>query len=121
MKMSDVCELLKKNQLKNCRSVARTGNFIFESDKNKAELDKMIQKLLGNFYQQEIYVFTQSQQDIANIYQVFTKHILPNFRSDFCCNIFVTNVANYGEVIAKLFENAVTENEKLILKNNICY
>lgn len=120
MNMNDVCELFEKNGLKNCKSVINTGNFIFESDNNKIELDKIIQELLSNFYKQEIDVFTKSQQEVINIYEVFWK-VFPQIDKNFSYNIFIINIKDYGDVIIDQFNNSQTENEEMILRNNICY
>jgi hypothetical protein len=96
-----------------------TGNFIFESDNNKIELDKMIRGLLSNFYEQEIDIFTQPQQDLVSIYEIFTK-IFPQVDKEFRYNIFITSRKDYGNVIMEQFKNSQTENEEMVLKNNIC-
>ncbi|WNE41962.1 MAG: hypothetical protein AD073_000297 [Mycoplasmataceae bacterium] len=120
MNMIDTCNLFEENGLKNCKSVINTGNFIFESDNKKIELDITIRELLNNFYKQEIDVFTQSKQEVINMYESFFK-IFPQIDKNLCYNIFITNVKDYGDVIIEQFNNSQTENEVMILKDNICY
>jgi hypothetical protein len=80
----------------------------------------MIRGLLSNFYEQEIDIFTQSQQDLVSIYEIFTK-IFPQVDKEFRYNIFITSRKDYGNVIMEQFKNSQTENEEMVLKNNICY
>lgn len=123
MDLKDVCKLFERNKLKNCKSIGNSGNFIYESDKSKIELDEIIQELLNNYYKQEIYVFTQTQQEVINIYKNFNK-IFPKYSletKDFIYNVFITNVKDYGNTIIKQFEDTEIENKHMFLKNNVCY
>lgn len=68
LKMAEVSEVFKNAGMYEVRTVLATGNIIFKSDKNEAELKKILEKEMSEKFQYEAFLFVRSEIEVKNMF-----------------------------------------------------
>lgn len=67
IKMADVCTVFQNAGMENVSSVLATGNVIFESEKNSAELKPLLEKAMSENFGYEAFIFVKNQQEVEGM------------------------------------------------------
>ena len=67
MKMADVCNIFSQEPVKNVRSVLATGNILFESNIERADLRCSLEKRMSEHYGMDIDLIIKDKGEIGNI------------------------------------------------------
>lgn len=69
MKMAEVSTVFINAGMKNVISVLATGNIIFSSDKNRADLKVILEKSLSEFFNYEAFLFLKTEKEVVEIFE----------------------------------------------------
>ncbi|MDP9954648.1 uncharacterized protein (DUF1697 family) [Epilithonimonas hungarica] len=67
MKMLDVCKVFSEAGVQNVSSVLASGNILFQSDKDSAELKKILEKAMSEHFSYEAFLFIKDEKEINEI------------------------------------------------------
>lgn len=67
MKMKDVCEVVKQAGMNQVSSVLASGNILFQTDENKAELRKRLELALTKWYQEEVSLLVFDEMELKSL------------------------------------------------------
>ncbi|WP_345988134.1 DUF1697 domain-containing protein [Chryseobacterium sp. Chry.R1] len=117
MKMADVCKVFEKAGMKNVSSILASGNIVFSSDKNVADLKKILEAAMSEHFSYDAFLFIRSGAEIENFWNgnPFEKN------EDFHSYTFIGN-EGVETILMKEFElSSKAENEKGEIINDIFY
>ncbi|SHK01056.1 Uncharacterized conserved protein, DUF1697 family [Epilithonimonas mollis] len=117
MKMADVCEVFSQAGMNNVSSVLASGNILFQSDKNSAELKNILEKAMSQYFNYEAFLFIRTEKEIDVIFKNDPFPVIDNYH-----NYVFIGSENIEETLLEEFEksnNAEAEKAKII--NNIFY
>lgn len=117
MKMADVCQVFKEAGMVDVNSVLASGNIIFSSEKNAAELKKILEKAMSDHFSYEAFLFIKSQDET----QVFWNSIPFEKNEDLHIYAFVGNPGVENVLMAEFEAASKTENEKAEIVEEIFY
>ncbi len=69
MKMADVCTLFSNAGVYQVSSVLASGNILFSSDEEVAELTETLQKAMSEHFSYEAYLFIKSENEVEEIWK----------------------------------------------------
>ena len=78
MKMAEVCNVFRQEELQNVSSVLATGNILFESTLKKETLRLSLEKRMSETFQSDIRLFIKEQDEIEIILRSHTFSADPN-------------------------------------------
>ena len=117
MKMADVCKVFSDAGVQNVSSVLASGNILFESDKNSAELKKTLEKAMAEHFDYEAFLFIKNEDEINKILKNDPFEAIENFH-----NYVFLGSEKVEETLLEEFEKATkAEGEKGKIVNNIFY
>ncbi|MFP3595272.1 DUF1697 domain-containing protein [Chryseobacterium sp. SIMBA_029] len=117
MKMADVCQVFKEAGMQDVGSVLASGNIVFSSDKNIADLKKILEKAMSDHFSYEAFLFVKSHDDTEAFWSgnPFEKN------EDLHTYAFV-GADGVENILVEEFEKASkTEHEKATVVNGIFY
>jgi len=117
MKMADVCQVFKNAGVTDVSSVLASGNIVFSSDKNAAELKQILEKAMSDYFSYEAFLFIKSLEETEAFWngRPFEKN------DDFHLYAFVGNPGVENILMEEFEKSAKTENEKAEIVNSIFY
>ncbi len=117
MKMADVCQVFQKAGVTDVSSVLASGNIVFSSDKDAAELKQVLEKAMSDHFSYEAFLFVRSSEETETFWngKPFEKN------DDFHLYAFVGN-PGVENILMEEFEKASkAENEKAEIVNGVFY
>lgn len=117
MKMADVCQVFQKGGVTDVSSVLASGNIVFSSDKDAAELKQVLEKAMSDHFSYEAFLFVRSPEETETLWngKPFEKN------DDFHLYAFVGN-PGVENILMEEFEKASkAENEKAEIVNSVFY
>lgn len=117
MKMAEVCKVFEKEGMKNVCSVLATGNIIFTSDKNAAELKPQLEKTLSKHFSYDAFLFVKTDSEVRRMMEYCPFEKQENF------HIYVFIAAEGTEnILMQEFENSGTsEKEYAVISDDTFY
>lgn len=75
MKMAEVCKIFAEAGMMDVSSVLASGNILFSSELNPAELKVILEKSLSDYFSYEAFLFLKNEEEIGEIFNKnpFTK------------------------------------------------
>ncbi len=98
MKMLDVCQVFKSQNLQSVHSVLASGNIVFSSDQEVSVLASNIEKAMSDRFSYQAFVFLETKEEVQSILQ---NNPFPK-KDDFHTYVFIGN-NNIEEVLLKAF------------------
>ena len=117
MKMADVCLVFKNTGVTDVSSVLASGNIVFSSDKNAAELKLILEKAMSDHFSYEAFLFVKSLEETDAFWngRPFEKN------DELHLYAFVGNPGVENILMEEFEKSAKTENEKAEIVNGIFY
>lgn len=69
MKMADVCKVFLDSGMQNVSSVLASGNILFQSDKDAAELKSVLEKAMSDHFNYDAFLFIKNEEEINDIFK----------------------------------------------------
>lgn len=69
MKMADVCKVFSDAGMENVSSVLASGNILFQSDRDSAELKKILEKVMSEHFHYDAFLFIKNEKEINDIFK----------------------------------------------------
>ncbi|WP_027385089.1 DUF1697 domain-containing protein [Epilithonimonas caeni] len=117
MKMADVCKVFSDAGVQNVSSVLASGNILFQSDKDSAELKKILEKAMSEHFSYEAFLFIKNEKEIKEILKNDPFPPIKNFH-----NYIFLGSEKVEETLLEEFEkSSKAEGEKGKIVNHIFY
>ncbi|WP_379969358.1 DUF1697 domain-containing protein [Epilithonimonas sp. UC225_85] len=117
MKMADVCKVFSDAGVENVSSVLASGNILFQSDKNAAELKKILEKAMSDHFSYDAFLFIKNEEEIRDIFKNNPFPVTENYHS----YVFLGS-EKVEKTLLEEFEKATKEEgEKGKIVNEIFY
>lgn len=117
MKMAEVCEVFRGAGVEHVSSVLASGNILFASEKDPAELKNILEKAMSAHFSYEAFLFIKSQSEIESFWNgnPFKKD------ENLHCYTFIGN-DGVENILMKEFESAAkTAHEEAKIIDRIFY
>ncbi len=79
MKMAEVCAVFEKAGMKNVSSLLASGNMVFSSDKNAAELKEILEEAMRAYFSYEAFLFVKTRAEVEVIVRNNPFEVHPEF------------------------------------------
>lgn len=117
MKMAEVCKVFSDAGVQNVSSVLASGNILFHSDNDSADLKKILEKAMSEHFNYEAFLFVKNEKEINEILQNDPFPPIENFH-----NYIFLGSEKVEETLLEEFEkSSKAEDEKGKIVNNIFY
>ncbi|MCD9854911.1 DUF1697 domain-containing protein [Epilithonimonas sp. JDS] len=117
MKMADVCKVFSDAGVENVSSVLASGNILFQSDKNNADLKKILEKAMSDHFSYDAFLFIKNEKEINEIFKNDPFPAKENFH-----NYVFLGSEKVEETLLEEFEKATKEEgEQGKIVNEIFY
>lgn len=117
MKMADVCKVFSDAGIENVSSVLASGNILFQSEKNAAELKSVLEKAMSNHFNYDAFLFIKNEKEINAIFQNDPFPAIDNFH-----NYVFLGSENLEQTLLEEFNKATkAEGEQGKIVNDIFY
>jgi len=117
MKMADVCKVFSDAGMENVSSVLASGNILFQSDKNVADLKKILEKVMSDHFSYDAFLFIKNEDEINDIFKNDPFSPIENFH-----NYIFIGSEKVEEILLEEFEKSTkAEGEKGAIINNVFY
>lgn len=67
MKMAEVCKVFSEAGMEKVSSVLASGNILFQSDQDSAELKKILEKAMSEHFNYEAFLFIRNEKEIQSM------------------------------------------------------
>jgi len=104
MKMADVCKVFSNAGVENVSSVLASGNILFQSDKNNADLKKILEKAMSDHFSYDAFLFIKNEKEINKIFKNDPFSAKENFH-----NYVFLGSEKVEETLLEEFEKATKE------------
>ena len=81
MKMADVCKVFSDAGMENVSSVLASGNILFQSDRESAELKKILEKAMSEHFHYDAFLFIKNEKEINDIFKNNPFSFVENFHN----------------------------------------
>ncbi|KQM49926.1 DUF1697 domain-containing protein [Chryseobacterium sp. Leaf201] len=117
MKMAEACEVFKNAGMEDAVSVLASGNIVFSSDQQAADLKIILEKAVSEHFSYEAFLFIQSQPETEAIWNANPFEKNENLHS----YAFIGN-AGVDDILMSEFQKALkTEHEEAKIINGTFY
>lgn len=117
MKMTDVKNAFENAGMKEVSTILATGNILFSTEKSSADLKKILEKSMSEYFNYEAFLFIKNKREIQEILE---NNPFEN-KPDFHIYAFV-GIDDIEKVLMKEFEKCnLLENEKAKISGNNFY
>jgi len=117
MKMADVCKVFSDAGVQNVSSVLASGNILFQSDKDSAELKTILEKAMSDHFNYEAFLFIKNEDEINDILKDDPFEPIENFHN----YIFLGSEKVEETLLGEFEKSNKAEGEKGKIVNNIFY
>ncbi|KPE50835.1 DUF1697 domain-containing protein [Chryseobacterium indologenes] len=117
MKMADVCRVFKNAGMADVSSVLASGNIVFSSDKDAAELKQVLEKAMSDHFSYEAFLFIRSVEETEAFWNG------KPFEKDDSLHLyaFVGNPGVENTLMEEFEKASKTENEKAEIVDGTFY
>lgn len=117
MKMAEACQVFKNAGMENAVSVLASGNIVFSSDQQAADLKIILEKAMSEHFSYEAFLFIQSQPETEAVWNANPFEKNENLHS----YAFIGN-AGVEDILMSEFQKALkTEHEEAKIINGTFY
>lgn len=117
MKMAEVCQVFTDAGMQNVTSVLASGNIIFSSGKDAAQLKEVLEKAMSQHFGYEAFLFIREEKDVLAMLQNDPFPV-----AEHCHNYVFIGSQKIEELLSDAFQKAIkADNEKGKTVNSIFY
>ncbi|MDN5626763.1 MAG: DUF1697 domain-containing protein [Weeksellaceae bacterium] len=117
MKMAEVCQVFADAGMQNVTSVLASGNIIFSSGKDAAQLKEVLEKAMSQHFGYEAFLFIREEKDVIAMLQNDPFPV-----AEHCHNYVFIGSQKIEELLSDAFQKAIkADNEKGKTVNSIFY